>query len=135
MQLVRVMSTCISLTMFRSSIDFAFFADRHGDPLKERFGDIIEWEGRPDTVVFHKPYVLAFDARFVEVRDTSQSGKLVQLIKGTQIRCTYDGQSVSSVSQGEDRQYRKSANPDEALPHLVMRESNIDRLYELAPYQ
>lgn len=107
--------------------DFAFFADRHGDPLRERFGDIIEWEGRADTVVFYNPYILAFDSRFIEVRDVSQNGKLVQLVRGTQIRCTFDGQGIAAQSFTQD----KNQPHEELLPHVVMREDNVDRLYEL----
>ena len=110
---------------------FAFFADRHGDPLKERMNDIIEWEGRPDTVVFYRPYVLAFDTRFVEIRDTSQRGKLVQVINGSNIRCSYDGQGVPS-SEIELR-VGGSRDAEERKPHLVMRKGNVDKIYEIAP--
>jgi hypothetical protein len=112
-------------------LDFAFFADRHGDPVRERFGDMIEWEGRPDTVVYCRPYVLAFDTRFIEVRDTSQRGKLVQIIRGLNIRCTYDGQGLPSAEL--EVRHGGSVEAEERLPHFVMRENNVEKLYELVP--
>lgn len=112
-------------------VDFAFFADRHGDPVRARFRDMIEWEGRPDTVVYCAPYILAFDSRFIEVRDVSRRGKLVQIIRGSNIRCTYDGQGLPS-SEMEIRM-GGSVHFEERVPHIVMRENNVDRLYELVP--
>lgn len=112
-------------------IDFAFYADRHGDPVRERFKDLIEWEGRPDTVVYCAPYILAFDSRFIEIRDISRRGKLVQIIRGTNIRCTYDGQGLPSTDM--EARAGGAVNTEERLPHFVMRENNVDRLYELAP--
>lgn len=91
---------------------------------------MIEWEGRPDTVVYYKPYVLAFDSRFIEIRDTSRRGKLVQIIRGNNIRCTYDGQGLPSSDT--HARSRGGEGGQEGLPHLVMRESNVDRLYELS---
>lgn len=92
---------------------------------------MIEWEGRPDTVVYCRPCILAFDSRFIEIRDTSRRGKLVQIIRGNNIRCTYDGQGLPS-SEMEVRM-GGSVEAEERLPHFVMRENNVDRLYELAP--
>lgn len=111
---------------------FAFFADRHGDPIADRLTEIVEWEGRPDSVVYQPPYVLAFDSRFIEVRDITQRGKLVQFINGANIRCCYDGQGVLSseidVRLGAPR---READALERKPHVVMRDGKNDKLYEL----
>lgn len=29
---------------------------------------LCEWESHPDNIVYHHPYVIAFDQRFIEVR-------------------------------------------------------------------
>ena len=110
---------------------FAFFADRHGDPLADRLSEIIEWEGRPDSVVYLPPYVLAFDTRFIEVRDISQRGKLVQFINGVNIRCCYDGQGIPS-SEIDVRLGASKREPEERKPHVVMRDGKTDRIFEIA---
>jgi len=74
-------------------IDLAFYADKHGDPLADRYKDIIEWQGTARAVAFCKGHVLAFDSNFVEIRDAS-SGKLVQIIQGLEILCLNDGQGL-----------------------------------------
>lgn len=63
--------------------EFACFVDRHGTPIK--LDQIIEWEGVPHSTAFKEPFLLAFDARFIEVRD-SVSGQLVQLIRTNELR-------------------------------------------------
>ncbi|PWN37942.1 uncharacterized protein FA14DRAFT_105054, partial [Meira miltonrushii] len=76
---------------------FACFVDRHGSPIK--LDQIIEWEGSPHSTAFKEPFLLAFDARFIEVRD-SVSGQLVQLIRTNELRnVTF---SSSTVSDEED---------------------------------
>lgn len=99
--------------------------------MRARFGEHIDWEGRPDTVVYCKPYILAFDARFVEIRDTSQRGKLIQIIRGHGIRCTYDGQGLPSIEM--DVKQGGVREPLERLPHIAMMVNNVEKLYELAP--
>lgn len=63
--------------------NFACFVDRRGSPIK--LDQVIEWEGVPHSVAFKEPFILAFDSRFVEVRD-SVSGQLVQLIRTQELR-------------------------------------------------
>lgn len=92
---------------------------------------MIEWEGRPDSVVYLSPYVLAFDTRFIEVRDTTQRGKLVQFINGANIRCCYDGQGLPS-SDTNVRLGMPLKEPEERKPHLVMRDGKVDKVYEIA---
>lgn len=29
---------------------------------------LCEWESHPDNIVYHHPYVIAFDQRFIEIR-------------------------------------------------------------------
>lgn len=63
--------------------EFAFWVDRHGDLLRP---NTIEWEGRPDAIALSLPYIIGFDREFIEIRHV-QSGHLVQLISGANVRC------------------------------------------------
>ncbi|CAO1618348.1 unnamed protein product [Sympodiomycopsis kandeliae] len=72
---------------------FACYVDRSGEPIK--LDNIVEWEGTPHTVSYSPPYILAFDHRFIEVREAS-SGRLVQILRGSEFRCI----SANSVVEG-----------------------------------
>jgi hypothetical protein len=74
----------------------------------------IEWEGTAERVAFHAPYILLFDSRFIEIRHV-ETGLLVQIIPGSDIRCIWDGRGVSTSAVSplhEDSQ--------EAQVHVVM---------------
>ena len=74
----------------------------------------IEWEGTAERVAFHAPYILLFDSRFIEIRHV-ETGLLVQIIPGSDVRCIWDGRGVSTSSVSplhEDSQ--------EAQVHVVM---------------
>ncbi|ORX37372.1 Dbl homology domain-containing protein [Kockovaella imperatae] len=60
----------------------------HGEPNRDM--QAIEWEGRPDSVAFHPPYVLLVSAPFMEIRHID-TGKLLQIYTGTDIHLTWDG--------------------------------------------
>jgi hypothetical protein len=45
---------------------FAFMVNVHGGFVTD--APLIEWEGVPQSVAFYYPYVIGFDARFVEIR-------------------------------------------------------------------
>lgn len=45
---------------------FVFMVNVHGAHAKD--APLIEWEGVPQSVAFYYPYVIGFDARFVEIR-------------------------------------------------------------------
>ncbi|KAF8301399.1 hypothetical protein DL93DRAFT_2160894 [Clavulina sp. PMI_390] len=76
--------------------EFGLYVDRHGDAAPGKIG-VIEWEGTAEHVAFHPPYVLIFDSQFIEIRDTS-NGKLVQIIQGSDVHCTWDGRGYLSRS-------------------------------------
>lgn len=79
---------------------FACYVDRLGEPT--RLEQIIEWEGFPKQVAFSGDYVLAFDSRFVEVRD-ALTGRLVQIMRGHDL--TYvSGNSTVTSSSSENAQ-------------------------------
>jgi len=100
--------------------EFGLYVDKHGDP--SRSGNTIEWEGTAERVAFHHPYILLFDARFVEIRHVT-TGRLAQIISGTDVRCTWDGRGISSTprtsanGQNEDVQ--------EAQVHFVMNSTDF----------
>jgi len=73
--------------------EFGVYVDKHGDP--NRAAGTVEWEGTAERVALHAPYVLLFDSRFIEVRHL-ETGRLVQIIPGNDIRCTWDGRGISS---------------------------------------
>jgi hypothetical protein len=58
------------------STEFGFLVNKHGDPIEP--ATLIEWVGKPERVVFFKPFVLLFDRGFVEVRH-AETGRLVQI--------------------------------------------------------
>jgi hypothetical protein len=63
------------------------YVDRHGEPNRDC--QAIEWEGRPDSVAFHPPYLLLISAPFVEVRHID-SAKLLQIYTGSDIHLTWE---------------------------------------------
>ncbi len=79
---------------------FACYVDRLGEPT--RLEQIIEWEGFPKQVAFSGDYVLAFDSRFVEVRD-ALTGRLVQIMRAA-TTCTFSGNSTVTSSSSEAAQ-------------------------------
>ncbi|KAF9026277.1 Dbl homology domain-containing protein [Hymenopellis radicata] len=92
--------SCRPIGMFRSAEDefllcydeFGLFVDKHGDP--NRATTAVEWEGTADRVALHMPYILLFDSRFIEVRRL-ETGRLVQIIPGNDVRCIWDGRGVN----------------------------------------
>ncbi|EMD39100.1 hypothetical protein CERSUDRAFT_47353 [Gelatoporia subvermispora B] len=102
-KLAKRCESCRPMGMFRSSKDefllcydeFGLYVDRHGDP--SRSIGTIEWEGTAEHVAWHPPYVLLFDSRFIEIRHV-ETGRLVQIIPGNDIRCIWDGRGTTSVT-------------------------------------
>ncbi|KAG8961323.1 hypothetical protein FRC03_005538 [Tulasnella sp. 419] len=121
--LARRCESCKPVGMFRSSEnefllcydEFGLYVDRHGDPNRGLNG-VIEWEGTAERVAFHPPYVLIFDSRFIEVRHI-QKGRLVQIIRGTDVRSIWDGRGASLPPlEGWD-----DGSSQEARVHAVMK--------------
>ncbi|KAH9810846.1 CNH domain-containing protein [Melampsora americana] len=73
--------------------EFAFFADKHGDPLIDKYDRIMNWDGKPISVAYSSPYVIGFSPTLVEVWNTLTSRR-VQLILGNGMNCSYDGGSL-----------------------------------------
>lgn len=66
---------------------FGFFVDRHGYPNRDMRA--IEWEGRPESVGFHPPYVVLFSAPFMEIRHISDA-RLLQIYCAKDLRCSWE---------------------------------------------
>ncbi|KAF7732803.1 RHO1 GDP-GTP exchange protein 2 [Apophysomyces ossiformis] len=71
--------------------EFGFFVDQRGRLLRSRCR--IDWQGEPDTFALKYPYIIAFESDFIEVRHIL-TGRLEQLIRGTNIRCTHHDTDV-----------------------------------------
>lgn len=137
--------------------EFAFFADKHGDPLVDRYNSIMEWDGKPNSVAYSSPYVICFSSMMIEVWDTISS-KRVQLIVGQMIHCTYDGGSLgddgSSVRllkidhhhpnpHPADRRHHHTSHADpsseaedegERRVHVMMKDQDqFYRVFEMVP--
>ncbi|KAI9023020.1 CNH domain-containing protein [Phycomyces nitens] len=82
---------------------FAFNVDIRGKFSKHNY-ERIEWEGTPQSVAFDYPYIIAFNARFIEIRHVL-TGKLVQVIAGENMGCL---------------QYKKPSYSKQPLVHGVM---------------
>nr|XP_019015157.1 uncharacterized protein I206_01245 [Kwoniella pini CBS 10737]OCF53938.1 hypothetical protein I206_01245 [Kwoniella pini CBS 10737] len=88
--------TAKPLGMFRSTETefllcydtFGVYVDRHGEPNRDQRA--IEWEGKPDSVAFHPPYLLLISAPFIEIRHID-TAKLLQIYTGSDLRLTWDG--------------------------------------------
>lgn len=114
---------------------FACFVDRLGEPT--RLDQIIEWEGFPKQVAFSGNYVLAFDPRFVEVRD-ALTGQLVQIMRGIDLNYV-SGNSTVTSSSSENAQ--TAALDAEANPVIFTRRERVagripfdfQRVVELTP--
>ena len=76
----------------------------------------IEWEGTAERVAFHAPYILLFDSRFIEIRHV-ETGRLVQIIPGSDVRCIWDGRGVSTSAAASLQDLDDS---QEAQVHVVM---------------
>jgi RHO1 GDP-GTP exchange protein 1/2 len=92
------------------------YVNCHGDPT--RSASAVEWEGTAERVAFHAPYIFIFDSHFIEVRNI-ETGRLIQVIIGNDIRCIWDGRgagsNLSRVKGSED-----SKEIQDAQVHAVM---------------
>ncbi|KAI7868800.1 hypothetical protein BDF14DRAFT_1880777 [Spinellus fusiger] len=67
---------------------YGFYINSKGNRTFPEF--LIEWEGRPEAFAFNYPYVIAFDASFIEIRNIV-TGSLEQVVRGHNIRCLNNG--------------------------------------------
>lgn len=92
--------------------------DKYGTPCRTL--STIEWEGTAERVAVHHPYVLLFDSRFIEVRHL-ETGRLVQIIPGNNMRCIWDGRGTTQSSVNDNK---RNSLVQEAQVHAVMNVTN-----------
>ncbi|KIK57121.1 hypothetical protein GYMLUDRAFT_247374 [Collybiopsis luxurians FD-317 M1] len=92
--------------------EFGVYVDKHGDPIRAE--GIIEWEGNAERFAIHSRYILLFDSRFIEIRSL-ETGRLAQIIPGSDIRCISDGRRVSSLSALQAAQVHAVMNVQEIV--------------------
>ncbi|KAG5653612.1 hypothetical protein H0H81_011984 [Sphagnurus paluster] len=130
MTLAKRCESCRPMGMFRSREDefllcydeFGLYVDKHGDPSRQ--AGTVEWEGTAERVAVHLPYVLIFDSRFIEVRDID-TGRLVQIIPGNDVRCIWDGRGVGTNVAANPTKDIDDQNIQEAQVHAVMNAVDI----------
>ncbi|KAI8138328.1 CNH domain-containing protein [Fennellomyces sp. T-0311] len=95
---------------------FAFYVNNRNGSLVQRGSGrsslLCQWNGNPDHIVYQHPYIIAVDQQFIEIRHVD-TGELVQIIKGDNIRLTHFNGSgdtpiihiCMSHSQRPDMQY------------------------------
>ncbi|EIW72389.1 hypothetical protein TREMEDRAFT_10950, partial [Tremella mesenterica DSM 1558] len=92
-----------------------------GEPNRDY--QVIEWEGRPDSVAFHPPYLLLISAPFIEIRHID-TAKLIQIYTGSDIRLTWDGtggQSRPFVDNPGVKGYGAEISSQEPRIHICQR--------------
>jgi RHO1 GDP-GTP exchange protein 1/2 len=78
------------------NLEFGLYVDRHGTPVRSE--PVVEWTGTANRVAVHEQYLLLFDERFIEVRHLD-TGVLVQIIAGDNVRCAWDGRGGPSEQE------------------------------------
>ncbi|KAI9758617.1 MAG: hypothetical protein M1835_000573 [Candelina submexicana] len=71
----------------------AVYVNKHGDVSRSV---IMEFVGKAKSAALYGPYILLFDADFVEIRN-AQNGRLRQVIAGRDVKCLDDAQSGGSA--------------------------------------
>jgi hypothetical protein len=75
-------------------LEFGCYTDRHGTPA--RSAGYIPWECKATTYAHRGPHLLLFSPEFIEVR-TIDSGKLVQVIEGNDVRLVHSGMTEEDM--------------------------------------
>ncbi|ODN82498.1 rho guanyl-nucleotide exchange factor [Cryptococcus wingfieldii CBS 7118] len=75
--------------------EFAFYVNKNGWRARPKWA--IVWEGVPTAFALHYPYVVAFEPTFIEVHHV-ETGHLVQIIPGNNIRCLFADTPPSRVN-------------------------------------
>jgi RHO1 GDP-GTP exchange protein 1/2 len=95
-------SAALSLNLrLRCLSEFGLYVDPHGDPSPNH-PVIVEWEGRAERMASQPPYLLLFDTRFIEIRH-AETGRLVQIILGNDVRCLWDGRGTTPTLDTDGR--------------------------------
>ncbi|KAG9123304.1 hypothetical protein FRC07_015127 [Ceratobasidium sp. 392] len=96
--------------------DFGCYVTKYGAPARQ--SAFVRWETRATSVAFRWPHALLFSPNFIEIRNV-ESGGLVQVVEGRDIRLLYPGPPyegpVLAAMRGEDDATGKTDNVVELL--------------------
>ncbi|KAJ1727710.1 RHO1 GDP-GTP exchange protein 2, partial [Coemansia sp. Benny D160-2] len=92
---------------------FAFYVNRNGQRARPNW--MVHWVGAPVSFKFEYPYVLAFDAQFIEVRHVETAALVQVIVAGA---CT-------SLSPAKDGVNLCVTSPAPSLPQEIMRVQHI----------
>jgi hypothetical protein len=97
-------------------IEFGLWVDGDGKRSRTTSGSTVEWEGTAKRAAHHHPYVLLFDSRFIEIRNV-ETGRLVQIIPGNDIRCIWDGSGADGGIDQKARVHVVMNAPEQPSPN------------------
>lgn len=97
--------------------EFGLYVNRHGYPSRET--GTVEWEDTAERVAWHPPYILLFNSRFIEIRH-SETGRLVQVILGKNMRCIWGGRGASAANLPSGEGNWNEGFPQESRVHGVI---------------
>jgi hypothetical protein len=75
-----------------------------------------------ESAAYYPPYILAFNPRFIEIREV-ESGRLVQAIKGQDIKCLWSGGNSGRLTSKEEM---GDAQKRDLHIHVTMRTEDVD---------
>ncbi|QRV90094.1 Rho guanine nucleotide exchange factor [Ceratobasidium sp. AG-Ba] len=96
--------------------DFGCYVTKYGAPARQ--SAYVRWETRATSVAFRWPHVLLFSPNYIEIRNV-ESGGLVQVVKGKDIKLLYSGPPyqgpILATMRGEDDAVGKTDSVVELL--------------------
>ncbi|KAF8316676.1 hypothetical protein DL93DRAFT_2166131 [Clavulina sp. PMI_390] len=111
--------------------EFGIYVNQHGNSTSRQLG-VIRWECVANRVAFHSSYVILFSPRSIEIRRVTD-GRLVQILQGTDIVCTWDGKGhvprseFSAPTTSSEKSAAGSGNQDTSLDDVPVRIQGVMR--------
>lgn len=136
--IVKRIKSCKPIGMFKCQRDefllcydeFGLYVNKHGDPLPK---GIVEWEGTAERAALHAKHILLFDRRFIEIRHV-ETGHLVQVIHGADMRCTWDDRGTNqSQTPPDSRESRVHGVMNVETPPSGRGRVITQQVFELVP--
>ena len=110
-----MVSSPFSRANFFLNVDVGCYLSPEGEPA--RLCGYLRWETSATTYAHCKEHLLLFSPQFIEIR-TVQTGKLVQVIKGENIRLLHSGEESVLVAMKKVNGQR-SGGTEDALIELI----------------
>lgn len=116
-------SSIITRTKRELGIEFACYIGRHGSP--KRNAAIVRWEIKASRFAERREHLLLFSATgdFIEIRHKA-SGRLVQVLEGTDIRLLNAGIAGDGMTQAD-----AELGPSDSVPILVSRQGKLNDVH------